>query len=212
MPAQFTFPADFNVATHFIDRNVVQGRGDKIAIETAEDRVTYHQVLERVNRCGNLLRNLGGRPEERVMLLLLDSPEFAYSFFGAIKAGVVPVPVNTLLKPHDYEYLLNDSRSRVLIVSESLLPQVQVIPRERLRHLHSVVVVGIPSYGTHAFSELMAHASSRLEPEPAGPDGAAFWLYSSGSTGNPKGCVHLHHDMVVCAQLYAKNVLRISES
>jgi benzoate-CoA ligase family protein len=212
MPAQFTFPPDFNVATCFIDRNVAEGRGENIAIETADERVAYHQLLERVNRCGNLLLGLDVRPEERVMLLLLDSPEFAYAFFGAIKAGAVPVPVNTLLKPHDYEYLLNDSRSRVLMVSESLLSQVQAIPRERLRYLHHVVVAGNAPEGTHVFSMLMAQASPRLEPEPSGPDAPAFWLYSSGSTGNPKGCVHLHHDMVVCAELYAKNVLQIRES
>jgi benzoate-CoA ligase family protein len=212
MPAQFTFPPDFNVATYFIDRNVAEGRGENIAIETADERVTYHQLQEGVNRCGNLLRNLEVRIEERVMLLLLDSPEFAYSFFGAIKAGIVPVPVNTLLKPHDYEYLLNDSRSRVLIVSETLLPQVQAIPQERLRYLRHLVVVGNAAQGMHAFSKLMATSSSDLEAEPAGCDAPAFWLYSSGSTGKPKGCVHLHHDMVVCFELYAKNVLRISES
>src|SRR5690348_13946023 len=101
MAASFTFPPDFNVATHFIDRNVSEGLGGKIAIETAAERVTYGQLFERVNRFGNVLRDLGVRPEERVLLLLLDSPEFAYAFFGAIKTGAVPVPVNTLLKPHD---------------------------------------------------------------------------------------------------------------
>src|SRR5690348_7485408 len=103
MAARFTFPPDFNVATHFIDRNVSEGLGEKIAIETAAEQVTYSQLLERVNRFGNALRTLQVRAEERVLLLLLDSPEFAYAFFGSIKAGAVPVPVNTLLKPHDYE-------------------------------------------------------------------------------------------------------------
>ena len=212
MAAQFTFPPDFNVATHFVDRNVAEGRGEDIAVETASERITYHQLLERVNRFGNVLRSLDIRPEERVMLLLLDSPEFAYAFFGSIKAGAVPVPVNTLLKPYDYEYLLKDSRARALIISEPLLPQVQAIPRDRLPHLRHVAVVGQASDGMHALSELMAQASPCLQPEPAGPDAPAFWLYSSGSTGNPKGCVHLQHDMVVCAELYAKKVLGISRS
>ena len=212
MPVQFTFPPDFNVATYFIDRNVAEGRGEKVAIETADEHVTYDQLRERVNRCGNLLRNLEVRIDERVMLLLLDSPQFAYAFFGAIKVGAVPIPVNTLLKPHDYEYLLNDSHSRVLIISEGLLPQIQAIPRGRLRYLRHLLVVGKTPQGMHDFSELLAQSSPHLDAEPVGCDAPALWLYSSGSTGNPKGCVHLHHDMVVCAELYAKNILRICES
>src|SRR2546430_265250 len=151
MAAQFTFPPDFNVATHFVDRNVAEGRGEDIAVETASERITYHQLLERVNRFGNVLRSLDIRPEERVMLLLLDSPEFAYAFFGSIKAGAVPVPVNTLLKPYDYEYLLKDSRARVLIVSEALLPQIQAIPRERLRYLRHLLVIGTAPQDMHGF-------------------------------------------------------------
>lgn len=213
MAAQFTFPRDFNVATHFIDRNVSEGLGEKVAIETtAGEQVTYDQLLERVNRFGNVLRKLDFRPEERVLLLLLDSPEFAYAFFGSIKAGVVPVPVNTLLKPHDYEFLLKDSQARALIVTETLIPQVRAIPRDRLPHLQHIVVAGHAEDGMHQLSELMLHVSSSIKAEPAGPDAPAFWLYSSGSTAKPKGCVHLQHDMVVCAELYAKNVLSICQS
>src|ERR671932_875813 len=145
-PVEFkasSIPTQFNVATYFVDRNVARGRGDKIAIECGEERVTYRQVLERVNRFGNSLRDvLGVRLEERVTLLLLDCPEYAYAFFGAIKIGAVPIPTNTLFKPTDYEYILNDSRARVVIVSEALLPQLQAIARERLRFLQHVVVVG----------------------------------------------------------------------
>lgn len=213
MAAQFTFPADFNLASHFVDRNVSEGLGENIAIETtAGEQVTYGQLLERVNRFANVLRKLDLRPEERVLLLLLDSPEFAYAFFGSIKAGVVPVPVNTLLKPHDYEFLLKDSRARALIISEALVPKIQTIPRDRLPDLRNIVVAGHAEDRMENLSELMAQVSSSFEAEPAGPDAPAFWLYSSGSTGKPKGCVHLQHDMVVCAELYAKNVLRICKS
>src|SRR5215469_8256956 len=177
MTAQFTFPADFNVAMHFVDRNVSEGFRQKTAIETtAGEQVTYDQLLERVNRFGNVLRKLDFRPEERVLLLLLDSPEFAYAFFGSIKAGAVPVPVNTLLKPHDYEFLLKDSRARALIVSEALVPQVRAIPRDRLPHLRHIVVAGHAEDGMHKLSELMAYVSSSFEAEPAGPDAPAFWL------------------------------------
>src|ERR1700731_1921923 len=114
-------PTIFNVATHFVDRHIHEGRGDRIAYECGDARVSYRQLFERVTRAGNALKKLGVRQEERVGLLLLDTPEFPYCFFGGIKIGAVPIPINTLLKPHDYEYVLNDSRVRVLIVSEGLL-------------------------------------------------------------------------------------------
>src|SRR5215207_4344667 len=128
-PLTTAIPEQFNVATYFVDRNVEEGLGDNTAIEFGDERISYRQVLERVNRVGNALRSvLDVRLEERVLLLLLDCPEFAYSFFGAIKIGAVPVPTNTLLKSPDYEYILNDARARVAIVSEALLPQLQAIP------------------------------------------------------------------------------------
>src|SRR5215216_4471049 len=147
-------PDQFNVATYFVDRNVEEGRGDNVAIETfpGDDRITYRQVLESVNRFGNALHSvMGVRPEERVLLLLLDCAEYAYCFFGAIKIGAVPIPTNTLWKPPDYEYILNDSRARVVVVSEALLPQLQAIPTERLRYLKNVVVVGNAPHGTLSF-------------------------------------------------------------
>src|SRR5574337_476056 len=111
-------PHEFNAAAYFVDRHLRDGRGNNVAIECGDERVTYAQLGERVNRLGSALLSLGVRMEERVFLLLLDTPEFAYSFFGAIKIGAVAVPVNTLLKPGDYAYLLNDCRARVAIVSE----------------------------------------------------------------------------------------------
>jgi benzoate-CoA ligase len=204
-------PEVFNVATYFVDRNVLEGKGKKIAIECGDERVTYQQLSERTNRVGNALRQLGVRPEERVLLLLLDTPEFLYSFFGAIKIGAVAVPTNTLLKPHEYEYLLNDTRARVILVSETLLPQLQSIQRERLRYLREIVVVGGQHQDHLCLAKLMEAASPELEAEPTNKDDAAFWLYSSGSTGAPKGCVHLHHDMVVCSELYARNILHMND-
>ena len=205
-------PAIFNVASHFVDRHISEGRGQRIAFECGEERVTYAQLHERVNRAGNALKKLGVRQEERIGLLLLDTPEFAYCFFGGIKIGAVPIPINTLLKPQEYEYILNDSRARVLIVSEQLLPQVQAIPREKLRYLKTIVVFGRAAGEMYSLRQLLDESSPELEAEPTSKDDAAFWLYSSGSTGFPKGCVHLHHDMVVCSELYAKNILGITEN
>ena len=115
-------PSEFNVATHFVDRHLEERRGGKVAFVCGDEQVTYAELHQRVNRAGNALQRLGVRREERVALLLLDTPEFAYCFFGAIKIGAVAVPLNTLLKPAEYQYMLNDCRARILIVSEPLLP------------------------------------------------------------------------------------------
>ena len=211
LPMRIELPTTFNVATHFIDRNIREGRGEKVAIECGDERVTYNQLFERVNRLGNALREADVRREERVGMLLPDTPDFAYSFFGIIKMGAIALPINTLLKPSEYEYILNDSRARVLIVSESLLPQIQAIPRANLRHLEKIIISGTAPQGLPSLSALLDAASPELEPAPTCKDEPAFWLYSSGSTGFPKGCVHLHHDMVVCAESYAKQILGITE-
>ena len=120
-------PEQFNAAAYFVDRHLNEGRGEKVAVEAGEIEISYRQLAERVNRTGNLFRQLGVRIEERVALLLLDTPEFAYCFFGAIKIGAVAVPINTLLKPADYEFILNNCRARVVVVADSLLPQIQAI-------------------------------------------------------------------------------------
>jgi benzoate-CoA ligase family protein len=206
-----SLPRIFNVATYFIDRNVLEGRAENIAIECGNERVTYQQLLERTNRAGNALRSLGVRPGERVLLLLLDSPEFLYSFFGAIKIGGVAVPVNTQAKPHEYEYILNDCRAGVALVNECLFPQLQAIPRQKLPYLREIILVSDQVGERGRLRNLMDAVSPKLEAEPTTKDDPAFWLYSSGSTGVPKGCVHLHHDMVVSSQHYAHAILRINE-
>ena len=208
-------PDIFNAATHFVDRNVTEGRGGHVAIECGDARITYGEVRQHVNRCGRALRDLGVRPEDRVLLLLLDGPEFVYTFFGAIKIGAVPVPLNTLWKPADYEYVIRDTRAAVLIVSAELLPNIERIPPADRRALRHIIVVGggVDVTQTHtAFAQFDAQGSAELEAEPTSRDAPAFWLYSSGSTGAPKGCVHLQHDMVVCAELFGKGVLGIRET
>ena len=209
--APLLLPEEFNAATYFVDRHISEDRGEKVAIECGERCVTYRQLFESVNRVGNALKQLDVRPEERVLLLLLDTPEFAASFFGAIKIGAVPVPVNTLLKPADYEFLLNNSRARVVIASDSLFPGIQAIPRERLRYVEKFIVVGAEPPHTISFESWICDCPIRLDAAPTCKDDVAFWLYSSGSTGRPKACVHLQHDMVVCAERYAKAILHATE-
>jgi benzoate-CoA ligase len=203
-------PQEFNVSTAFLDRNLEQGRDDRVALYAGDDRITYGALLAQVNRAGNALRSLGVRPEERVFLLMLDAPELAYLFWGTIRIGAVAVPTNTALRPHDYAQMLRDSRAAVLAVSEELLPAVQpaLAGLPALRH---VLVAGRPAPGQLALCELLAAADAELAPVPTHRDEPAFWLWSSGSTGAPKGTVHLHHDMVCTADLYAREVLGIRE-
>jgi benzoate-CoA ligase family protein len=203
-------PEQLNAASVFVDENIQQGRGDNIALFNGDETLTYQDVSEMVNKTGNALKNLGINPEDRVMLLLLDSPEFVASFFGAIKIGAVPIPTNTMLKANDFLYFLNDSGAKTLIVHDILLPEIEKI-KDDLRYLRNIIVAGNAESNYLSFNELINRESSDLEAVQTCKDDAAFWLYSSGSTGSPKGVVHLHHDMFYCSDLYAKNVLGLNE-
>ncbi len=204
-------PERLNAAGIFVDVHVAEGRGAKPAILCGENTVTYDNLYENVNRTGNVLKELGVRMEERVAILLPDTPEWAFAFFAAMKIGAVAVPMNTMLMPKDYEYLLNDCRARVLVVDSSLLHRVEDV-RDNLQCLEHVLVAGEEVEGHLRLQRLMQSASPSLEAVDTSKDDAAFWLYSSGTTGFPKGAVHLHHDMVVEADLYARQTLGLKES
>jgi benzoate-CoA ligase len=204
-------PDRFNAASHFVDRHVEAGRGGRVAFFHEGGALTFREVQELANRTGNALRGLGVEPEQRVLLLLLDSPEFLGAFWGAIKIGALPVPVNTLLRAADYLYFLDDSRARVLIVSEPLLPAVAPVLGQA-RHLRHVVVAGRAAAPHLPFDDWIARAPAQLEPFESSAGEPAFWLYSSGSTGFPKGAVHLQKSLVVCAEAYARGVLEMTEA
>jgi len=204
-------PERLNAAAVFVDVHIAEGRGPKPAILCGDRTVTYQDLYEGVNRFGGAIRELGVRIEERVAILLPDTPEWVFAFFGAMKIGAVAVPMNTILLPKDYEYLLNDSRARVLVVAPELLPKIAEV-RDRLRYLEHVVVTGEPPPRDLALDDVLGAASPELEPEDTSKDDAAFWLYSSGTTGFPKGAIHLHHDMIVEADLYARQTIGIRES
>ena len=204
-------PERLNSATVFVDKHIAAKRGDKAAILCGDETVTYRELRDNVNRVGNALIALGMRMEERVAILMPDCPECVYAFFGAIKIGAVAIPMNTILMPKDYEYLLNDSRARVLVVHPSLLENITEI-RDRLKFLEHVVVAGGEHYAPLLLGDLMAAASTELEAADTSRDDTAFWLYSSGTTGFPKGTIHLHHDMIVEADLYARDTIGLAES
>jgi len=204
-------PERLNAAAVLVDSHLAAGRAEKPAILCGDRAVSYRHLHDRVNRFGNVLRGWDVRMEERVAFILPDSPEWAYAFFGAMKIGAVAVPMNTLLAAKDYEYLLSDSRARVLVVHAALLAKLAPI-RDGLRHLAHVAVVGGQAPGLMRFEELLDGASPELDPVDTSKDDMAFWLYSSGTTGFPKGAVHLHHDMIVAADLYAARTIGLQES
>ncbi len=204
-------PATYNAATTFVDNNIAEGRGGKVAIYYEDQQITYQELFENVNRTGNALKELGIEIENRVLLILPDSPEFAYGFFGAIKIGAVAVPTNPWMPAADYEYLINDSRARAIIVHESVLPEIEKI-WDKTPFLKKIIVVGKPRGKAISFENAIAKASDKLEAEKTTRDDVCFWGYTSGSTGNPKGAVHLQHDMITITDLFVKPVLELKEN
>jgi len=209
--SQLELPERLNAAALLVDSHLDRGRAEKPAILCNDQTVTYAGLHEGVNRMGNALRELGVRIEERVAILMHDRPEWAFAFLGAMKIGAVAVPMNTMLRPKDYEYLLNDSRARVLVIDPALLGVIEPI-RGELRYLEHVLVRGQQPEGCERLEDVLAAASASLTPVETSKDEMAFWLYSSGTTGFPKGAMHLHHDMIVEAELYARQTLGLEES
>lgn len=198
----------FNAASWFVDRNVDEGRGASAALHYQDRILTYADVQDLAGRTGNALLELGLRREDRVVLLCLDAPEFVGAFWGAIKIGAVPVPVNTFLKPEEWLYCLDDSGARAVVVSAPLAEAAGGAVT-RAAHRPQVMVAGGPAGPHLSYEDLVARARADLAPASTSRDDPAFWLYSSGSTGAPKAAVHLQHDMVVCSETFARHVVGI---
>src|SRR6266849_2918550 len=172
---------------------------------------TYGQLAERVDRFGHVLRSLGVRREERILLALLDTIDWPTAFLGAIKAGVVPIPVNTLMTEDDYRFMLADSRAKVLVVSEALLAKFASLIGSSADLLH-VIVSGENARGHRRFEDSLMNARLDSYTAPTTRDDICFWLYTSGSTGRPKGAVHVHANLRLTADLYGAGVLGLKES
>jgi 4-hydroxybenzoate-CoA ligase len=200
----------YNATAELLDRTVERGVADKPAFIDRRRALTYRALQADTHRFANLLRRLGIRREQRIGMVMLDTVEFPIVFLGAMRAGIVPVPLNTLLTSEQYAYILKDSRSRALFVSAALLPAVEPI-LGRLSDLEKVVVVGEPHPPYVDFASCLAAEEPRSETADTHPDEPAFWLYSSGSTGMPKGVKHVHTSLMATAELFGQGVLGMRE-
>jgi 4-hydroxybenzoate-CoA ligase len=190
----------YNAAVDFIDRNVAEGRGNKAAFVDPLREISYAELSHAVARVGAVLTQLGLERENRVILILHDTVDFPILFWGAIRAGIIPVLLNTLLASDHYRYLLEDTRAKVAFVSPSILPMV-LSAAEGVETLKHIVVVGEGPDRLARFDALLA---AQREPMPAAKtcaDEVAYWLYSSGTTGMPKGVMHVHSSPKLISEL-----------
>ncbi|HEX6361328.1 MAG TPA: benzoate-CoA ligase family protein, partial [Albitalea sp.] len=203
-------PDRFNFAQHLLSLNA--SRGARPAFIDDAGSLTYAQLDDRTRRTAAALKALGIRREERVLLLMHDSVDFPVAFLGALYAGIVPVPVNTLLTVSDYTYMLAHARAQAAIVSAALWPTAREALAASGRPVQAIIAGGADAPdGLRAFASLL-ESPPLAEAADTGPDEIAFWLYSSGSTGRPKGTVHTHANLYWTAELYGKPVLGLRES
>ena len=207
-PSRLRFPPNYNVAVAFIDRHIAEGRGAKVAIRTADSAITYAELAANVNRCAGGLLRLGLARGERVLMVVKDCPAFFYLFWGAIKAGIVPVPLNTLLRSSSYAFMIDDSGAAALVYSPEFAGEVEPAIAAATRQPR--YVLRTEGEG-QSLASLLAQSQPQFEAVPATAEDDCFWLYSSGSTGAPKGAVHRHRDMAVTSQRYGVETLGIRE-
>jgi len=212
-PPRLDIPRDYNAAHDLVERNLRAGRAGKVAYIDDQGKYTYGELAERVNRCAAAFTGLGVQREQRILLCLLDTIDFPAAFLGAIRAGIVPVAGNTLLTTKDYEYMLRDSRAVALVVSAPLLPVFAPLfgTLPDLKHVIVSGPTGDAGAQHRSLAALTADAPAEFPAAETTCDDACFWLYSSGSTGAPKGTIHVQSSLISTAELYAKPVLGIRE-
>jgi len=194
--------ADGNAYDFFVARHLREGRGGRVAFTDPWRSLTYAELDDAAGRFAGALAAAGIERERRIALVMLDTVDFPVAFWGALRAGVIPVPINTLLPPDITGYILRDSRAAALFVSAPLLEPLKPAARRVPR-----IVVSNPDARPSAFTQFLA-----AKPAPVAecsPDEVAFWLYSSGSTGAPKGARHVHSSLQATADTYAANILRL---
>ena len=213
-----TFPERFNMADYFLYQNLDKGRDSKVCLYFEDRSWTYAEVARLSNKTGNALRELGLKIEDRVLMVLPDCPEFVWTWFGAARIGAVITMVNPFLPAADYEYYLDYTRAPVAVVHCSVLPTFLEAAKEA-RYLKVVCVVGNPAVNPSisqssvvSFEECVEAASDDCTKADTHRDDIAIWLFTSGSTGHPKGAVHLQHDLPYNTEVFAKATMGVNEN
>lgn len=215
------FPEHFNMAEYFLYHNLEEGRENKICLYFEDQTFTYGETARMSNRAGNALREFGLEVEDRVLLVLPDCPEFVWAWFGAARIGAVITMVNPLLPAEDYKYYLNYTRARVAVIHESLLNQFNEVAGAA-PYLRAVLVVGDLDNQEldftndrlvwTSFAGALLSAGDECTPADTHRDDIAIWLFTSGSTGHPKGAVHLQHDLPFNTEVFAKRTMGVNEN
>ena len=218
------FPERFNMADYFLYHNLEEGRENKVCLYFNDQTWTYAETARMSNRVGNALRELGAELESRVLIVLPDCPEFVWTWFGAARIGAVITMVNPLLPVSDYEYYLDYTRARVAIVDGSLIESFSAAA-QGAHYLRSVLVVDDTARDAEArhwrhsgsvkwlsFNAIVSSQSDVCQLADTHRDDIAIWLFTSGSTGHPKGAVHLQHDLPYNTEVYAKRTLGVNET
>jgi benzoate-CoA ligase family protein len=190
-----------NVVDYLFERSLALDGGLKAAQIVDGQIVTYRALYERTCRMANLLRALGVGPDDRVMMSLADGPDFVATFLGGMKIGAVTVPINTFLKPHDYRYYINDSGARVLVIDRALVPVIEQV-RGELGAIEHILVAGDAPAGHRRLEDALAGQPAECPTVKRRGENMAFWLYSSGSTGDPKGVVHTNEHIYWATELF----------
>ena len=198
----------YNAAVDLIDRHLAR-RGDHPAFIDSARTLSYRELHDRSARFAAALRHLGVRREQRIVMIMLDTVDFPVAFWGAIRAGVIAVPLNTLLTADQWLFMIEDSRAAAVVVSAALLeragPVLELV--QRARPLQVIVSGGLAASGTIGFDALLAGMTPEPNPADTHADEVAFWLYTSGSTGQPKGARHVHGSPATTAELYGQRTI-----
>lgn len=216
------FPERFNMSDYFLYHNLEEGRENKVCLYFEDESFTYGESARLANRAGNVLRELGVEIEDRVLIVLPDCPEFVWTWFGAARIGAVITMVNPLLPAEDYKYYLNYTRARVAVIHESLLDTFNGMAAEA-PYLRAVLVVGGREHDSDidftddrlvwsSFGGAVLSTADECTPADTHRDDMAIWLFTSGSTGHPKGAVHLQHDLPFNTEVFAKRTMGVNES
>jgi benzoate-CoA ligase family protein len=201
----------YNVTTDLLDRHTRSGHGDREAVRGDGRRWSYRELLDLTARVGNSLRSFGVRSGDRVVVLLPDSVEFAAAYLGALRVGAIAVPCNPALRRDDFAFFLRESKARVVIAHSSLSGELPSPPEDDGKR-PALVAVGGPIPGAVDWEDWLGPAGLPCEPAETTGEDAAFWLWTSGSTGFPRAAVHRHQDWKHCCESYGRGVLGITSN